>query len=287
LSKEAFPGAGFVQQQGPNAFPPQPFALDEMAPKTTIRPHRQLHRNRAKDLPPLLAGDGKCFIRPERPHPTLPRRFRAWQATPIFRAFSLIELLIVVSIISILASIAVPNFLEAQTRSKVARAQADMRTLATAVESYAVDHNGYPPRTPEPGPLNSLRAPDQNFLAKDLSRLTTPVSYLTTLPDDVFKIGNGAFRRENQIIDFWPPADAREFIRTVRSEPQLSIQAGWMMFSLGPDRVFGSFSGTIAEYPVAPSTSFIYDYDPTNGSVSEGNVYRFQFPKEAVRVFRD
>ena len=53
--------------------------------------------------------------------------------------FTLIELLVVVAIISILASIALPNFLEAQTRSKVARVKADLRTLAGAIEMYITD----------------------------------------------------------------------------------------------------------------------------------------------------
>jgi type II secretory pathway pseudopilin PulG len=50
-------------------------------------------------------------------------------------------LLIVVAIIAILAAIAVPNFLEAQTRAKVSRTHADMRSLATALEAYAVDNS--------------------------------------------------------------------------------------------------------------------------------------------------
>ena len=57
------------------------------------------------------------------------------------KAFTLIELLIVVAIIAILAAIAVPNFLEAQTRAKVSRVQSDLRTLATGIESYTVDNN--------------------------------------------------------------------------------------------------------------------------------------------------
>ena len=45
-------------------------------------------------------------------------------------AFTLIELLIVVAIIAILAAIAVPNFLEAQVRARVARVKSDFRSLA-------------------------------------------------------------------------------------------------------------------------------------------------------------
>jgi len=59
------------------------------------------------------------------------------------KGFTLIELLIVVAIIAILAAIAVPNFLEAQTRSKVSRNYADFASLATAMEAFNIDNDRY------------------------------------------------------------------------------------------------------------------------------------------------
>jgi general secretion pathway protein G len=58
--------------------------------------------------------------------------------------FTLIELLIVIAIIGILAAIAIPNLLAAVQRGRQKKSMADMRTIATAIESYAVDYNEYP-----------------------------------------------------------------------------------------------------------------------------------------------
>jgi prepilin-type N-terminal cleavage/methylation domain-containing protein len=94
-------------------------------------------------------------------------------------AFTLIELLIVVAIIAILAAIAVPNFLEAQTRSKVSRCAADMRSLKTGIESYRVDANKYPE--------TDLGAWKGAGIGIGMIRLTTPVAYMTSIPKSPFK----------------------------------------------------------------------------------------------------
>src|SRR4026207_2025927 len=90
------------------------------------------------------------------------------------RAFTLIELLIVVAIIAILAAIAVPNFLEAQVRAKVARAKNDLRVVVTGLEAYRVDQNTYPQMN---GSARSLRLPGRPDEQVVLERITTPIAY--------------------------------------------------------------------------------------------------------------
>ncbi len=60
------------------------------------------------------------------------------------KGFTLIELLIVVAIIGIIAAIAIPNLLNAIDRGKQKRTMADLRSVGTAVEQYAIDNDVYP-----------------------------------------------------------------------------------------------------------------------------------------------
>ena len=63
------------------------------------------------------------------------------------KGFTLIELMIVVAIIGILTAIAFPLYANIQARARVAKAQADARTLASAVVVYSA-HTGALPAGP-------------------------------------------------------------------------------------------------------------------------------------------
>jgi len=102
-----------------------------------------------------------------------------------FSGFTLIELLIVVAIIAILAAIAIPNFIEAQVRSKVSRAKADMRSLANAIEAYRVDWPTYPPDQQYYVWVAGYSVAHKNAVLM-LQVCTTPVSYITSVPLDPF-----------------------------------------------------------------------------------------------------
>lgn len=72
------------------------------------------------------------------------------------RGFTLIELLIVVVIIGILASFAIPNFRNTKGKARAAGLKSDLRNLATAQEAYFYDNTAY---TTNLANLNILLSP--------------------------------------------------------------------------------------------------------------------------------
>ena len=56
------------------------------------------------------------------------------------RAFTLIELMIVMAIIAILAAILVPNFMRTRAQSQIAGCKENLKNVATALEMYANDN---------------------------------------------------------------------------------------------------------------------------------------------------
>lgn len=214
------------------------------------------------------------------------------------RGFTLIELLIVVAIIAILAAIAVPNFLEAQTRSKVSRARADLRTIATALESYAVDYNRYP-STPFFGTSGVLRVVP--------NLLSTPIAYISTaqMSDPFIDRTLGDFEYPTSPPNnkaTWSPCtgpncspyepsnptagwryyyqanvDGRRGAGVQAAMQQFAVpaQGAWVLASLGPNEIRDVVFGDSAN-AIVPGLDIYIPYDPTNGTISEGDIIRTQ-----------
>ncbi len=203
-------------------------------------------------------------------------------------AFTLIELLIVVAIIAILAAIAVPNFLEAQTRSKVSRAKADIRTLATALESYSVDNRTYPFDIT----LTDGFTPGGGYYWYICNWVTTPIAYITNnklidpfrdkrsnLPPDYwrFRYVNYGLADFNQDLGIMPFPGAYDQYLIGRDN-----YGFWRITSSGPDATAGPFPSNNALYfPAA-----VLAYDPTNGTISPGDIVRCQKSSDTPSIDR-
>lgn len=217
------------------------------------------------------------------------------------KAFTLIELLIVVAIIAILAAIAVPNFLEAQARSKISRARADMRSIATAIEAYRLDNTTYPIYSRHVTGDLTLASPFANFFnnpahdfytwiynfrvprgpAENFGMVTTPVAYMTSIPPDPFaEVKGGPYG----------------YYHTINNR-------AWILYSFGPQRAYGlnwaidadfgaeyqqstAYDYMLNPYGSNPTAKLLtgigvdnwaggaYSYDATNGTKSFGNIWR-------------
>ncbi len=190
--------------------------------------------------------------------------------------FTLIELLIVVAIIAILAAIAIPNFLAAQTRAKVGRAKADMHSIANALEAYRTDNEAYPTMI-EPGFMGGPPAIQGSELKWWYvpDSLSTPIAYLSNAAilcpfggnyDKAPYFPNGLWQRygyEN-ILELSQKAVTWSVFQRRYPPVAFTWSGPWRLQCIGPDRLWN------------PSEL----YDPTNGIMSGGDIIRTQLDPE-------
>lgn len=205
--------------------------------------------------------------------------------------FTLIELLIVVAIIAILAAIAVPNFLEAQVRSKVARAKSDMRSLAVGEEAYRVDWNSYTWYNPA-----SASPWGSDLYWAGFRQLTTPVAYITTIPLDAFgrSAGHGISADVGPYEMGCGAAGVAPAGYPWRESPGMPSDV-YEIESKGPDHMddtTGDLSTARFPWPaIQPNNPALVvraaslHYDPTNGTVSRGDIFRVGGNKPGGMVF--
>lgn len=187
------------------------------------------------------------------------------------KAFTLIELLIVVAIIAILAAIAVPNFLEAQTRAKVSRVKNDLRALGTAVETYRIDNNRYPI-------CATFWAPTA---FEKMASLTTPVSYMSSILRDPFLSGTGksvipeGYGNPGVVEDTYL-YNLGTVLNGGQTGKSFDEKNRWSLTAIGPDiKLDWPYYAFDNKYiGTDRSDQYIqYIYDPTNGSISSGEIF--------------
>jgi len=205
-------------------------------------------------------------------------RKRMLSLTTSKKGFTLIELLIVIAIILILIAIALPNFLEAQIRARVTKAKGDLRTLATAFETYYQDWQQYPPQ----------HDPNDNS-QKGLWQITSPLKYLAAIPQDPFaEAGSSTIDPVAGEIGWEVASTAatprQALLSRIKQYGMAQIQA-YHIASHGPNQNDDFNNNDRWVWCIAPpgnpcdpsSTSGgdgFMTYAPTNGTKSSGEIYQ-------------
>jgi prepilin-type N-terminal cleavage/methylation domain-containing protein len=203
-------------------------------------------------------------------------------------AFTLIELLIVVAIIGILAAIAVPNFLNAQTRAKVSRSVADLKAISTAIEMNQLDRNvllvDFWDQDTDWGKkriTDIFKGVGQGYgertLEDILAPLTTPIAYIASLPSDPFAsvdyadsflqkyYGYADNDREGPGSDHGVPTLMPDVAEKYGLRP---LRTGdYILGSVGPDHIWGLF-----QIAGGDTNAIAFPYDTSNGLNSLGDI---------------
>jgi hypothetical protein len=143
----------------------------------------------------------------------------------------------------------------------VQRVRSDMRSMATALEAYAVDCRAYPPSAPAGSPDNvnaadPLMSQRPGFAPAPGFVLTTPIAYISSVPADPFAS---------------TPHAVFAYVNLAPNDPLRQVFGQWALMSPGPDRLWDLDLDEGTEEEVKAAL-----FDPTNGAMSRGDIVRSQ-----------
>lgn len=173
------------------------------------------------------------------------------------RAFSLIELLVVVAILALLVGLLLPAFGRARQQARIVRVHADLRQIGQAVESYALTHRDHLPPTRVACGTDTLwqlpvELAEERYFPRarngvpqaDFADLFAPAqTYKYRAPGPVWQ--NGHFYDAPDVewkprALLWVPDDAPRcaaetgrFYAALRGEPRSPV--GYALWSVGPE----------------------------------------------------
>ncbi len=76
------------------------------------------------------------------------------------KGFTLVELMIVITILTILAAVAIPNFLKAREKARDDDSKSTLKTLKTAIDMYAAEKGNFPANISSPEELKKALGND-------------------------------------------------------------------------------------------------------------------------------
>lgn len=205
--------------------------------------------------------------------------------------FTLVELVTCIALVCMLAALAVPNYMQAQTSSEVSRAKADLQVLQIGLEAYKVDVGAYPW-------MNNVGCALRPFFNSPgsqptLERLTTPISYLPSPAPfyDPFEADRHYYGSTLEDVEIAAGPPATEYLKQYfyharnlkdtstwnQSLPHDVDPYWYFLESAGPDRhhhtMWQILNGMMTDTHDNRTTLSKTIYDPTNGAISRGSIW--------------
>jgi prepilin-type N-terminal cleavage/methylation domain-containing protein/prepilin-type processing-associated H-X9-DG protein len=181
------------------------------------------------------------------------------------KAFTLVELLVVMVVIAILASLILSGYQNVTAAAQGALCANNLRQIGAAIQAYSNDHNGEMPPGPErhyPSPTNPGVA-NSSYLTDTLT--TAPNNYLgfRSTYQDIMKSGHATLHNAGV---FWCPTD-----NYMATHSSVNYFGGSYAFSyyVGSDPGFPTYYDITSQSWVPwPNTDPNHSYHPEYGKVS-------------------